>query len=134
MNWSDTNCVEYKDTGSRWLQAVPSHWQVLKAKYIFREISEKGRPEEQLLSATQKSGLVPRDQMETRVVMPVGQLETFKFVRTGNFVISLRSFQGGIEYSEHQGLVSPAYTVLQLRTDANARYFKHLLKSQHYYL
>ena len=62
--------------------------------------------------------------------MPTGQLQTFKLVRSDDFVISLRSFQGGIEYSAYTGLVSPAYTVLRKQKQANSRYLKHLLKSR----
>ena len=66
---------------------------------------------------------------EQRVVMPIGQLQTFKLVRVDDFVISLRSFQGGIEYSDYQGLVSPAYTVLRKHRNVNSQYFKWLFKS-----
>ncbi|MDV7399775.1 hypothetical protein RZS08_50640, partial [Arthrospira platensis SPKY1] len=80
---------------------------------MFREVSEKNHPDAELLSVTQEFGVVPRHQLEQRVVMPTGQLQTFKLVREDDFVISLRSFQGGIEYSEFIGLVSPAYTILR---------------------
>lgn len=119
----------YKPSGAEWLGEIPAHWSVTPAKRLFREVSEKNHPNAELLSVTQEFGVVPRDQLEQRVVMPTGQLQTFKLVRDDDFVISLRSFQGGIEYSEFTGLVSPAYTILRKQKDANSRYLKHLLKS-----
>ncbi len=119
----------YKPSGAEWLGDIPAHWTVTPAKRLFREVSEKNHPDAELLSVTQEFGVVPRDQLEQRVVMPTGQLQTFKLVREDDFVISLRSFQGGIEYSEFTGLVSPAYTILRKQKDANSRYLKHLLKS-----
>jgi len=60
--------------------------------------------------------------------MPTGNLETFKLVNEGNFVISLRSFQGGIEYSKYRGIVSPAYNILEDKTDQNKMYYRYLFK------
>lgn len=119
----------YKPSGAEWLGDIPRHWTVTPAKRLFREVSEKNHPDAELLSVTQEFGVIPRDRLEQRVVMPTGQLQTFKLVREDDFVISLRSFQGGIEYSEFTGLVSPAYTILRKQKEANSRYLKHLLKS-----
>lgn len=119
----------YKPSGADWIGDIPAHWSVTPAKRLFREISEKNHPDAELLSVTQELGVVPRSKLEQRVVMPTGQLKTFKLVRSGDFVISLRSFQGGIEHSNYTGLVSPAYTVLRMQREANPHYLKHLLKS-----
>ena len=83
-----------------------------------------------LLSATQEFGMIPRDMIESRVTMPSGSLKTYKLVEKGDFVISLRSFQGGIEYSEYIGLVSPAYTVLKSINPINEDFYKFYFKSQ----
>ena len=122
----------YKDSGVEWLGEIPEHWDTLRAKHVFRNVSEKGFPDEPLLSATQDQGVVPRDQREQRVVMPIGQLESFKLVRENDFVISLRSFQGGIEHCAYRGLVSPAYTVLRLHRDVNPRFLRQLLKASNF--
>lgn len=122
----------YKDSGVEWLGEIPEHWEPFRAKHVFRNVSEKGFPDEPLLSATQDRGVVPRDQLEQRVVMPVGQLQTFKLVREDNFVISLSSFQGVIEHCAYQGLVSPAYTVLRLQRDVNPRFLRHLLRASNF--
>lgn len=64
------------------------------------------------------------------MVMPSGALDTFKFIAKGDFAISLRSFEGGLEYCHHDGVISPAYTVLKAwRPDLVSGYYRHLFKS-----
>ncbi|OAT18979.1 restriction endonuclease subunit S [Citrobacter portucalensis] len=88
-------------------------WKWLRAAELFKTISQKNNSEdEELLAVTQDLGVIPRSMLERRVVMPDGSTKGYKLVVSGNFIISLRSFQGGLEYSRYRGLVSPAYTVL----------------------
>lgn len=124
----------YKSTGIPWIPEVPEHWEMRKIKYVFAERTEKGYPEEPILCATQKYGVIPQNMYENRVVVVNKGLENLKLVRQGNFVISLRSFQGGIEYAHYQGIISAAYTVLQLNRDIEAEYIKHLVKSHDFIL
>jgi len=119
-----------KNSHQDWLGKVPNHWKLAKAKRIFRETSIKNHPDEELLSVTQKLGVIPRRLLDTRVVMPMGNFESFKLVKEGHFIISLRSFQGGLECSKYQGIVSPAYNVLEEYIGQNRMYFRHLMKSQ----
>ena len=65
---------------------------------------------------------------DNRVVVVNKGFENLKFVRVGDFVISLRSFQGGIEYAYYQGIISAAYTILEPVDKNNSEYFKYLLK------
>jgi type I restriction enzyme S subunit len=78
----------------------------------------------------QDIGIVRRDALDRRVAMPEGDTSTYKVVRPGDFVISLRSFEGGLEYSDITGLVSPAYTVLRARTALEGTYYRHFFKSR----
>lgn len=120
---------EYKDSGVEWLGEIPKEWEAIKMKYLFRDISIKNKPEEELLSVTQNQGVVPRTWVENRMVMPSGNLESFKFIRKGDFAISLRSFEGGLEYCHHDGIISPAYTVLKKDKELVDNYYKYLFKS-----
>lgn len=119
---------KYKDSGQFWLGEVPAHWNFLKMKYVFSEKSQKGFPNEPLLSATQNHGVIPQSLYENRVVTATKGLESLKLVEVGDFVISLRSFQGGIEYAYYRGIISPAYTILRPK-NIDASYFKYLGKS-----
>lgn len=103
---------EYKDSGVKWLGEIPGHWELRKMKYTFDERSQKGFPNEPLLAATQNHGVILKSQYENRTVEAVKSLDTLKLVEIGDFVISLRSFQGGLEYAHNRGIISPAYTIL----------------------
>lgn len=119
---------EYKESGVKWLGEIPSHWELRKMKYTFSERSQKGFPKEPLLASTQTHGVILKSQYENRTVEAIKSLETLKLVEIGDFVISLRSFQGGLEYAYNRGIISPAYTIL-IPTHIKADYFKYLSKS-----
>jgi type I restriction enzyme S subunit len=117
-------------TGRRRLKGFKGKWKLLRADNLFTEISTRNQTaEEQLLSVTQDRGVIPRDMLVGRVTMPAGTVDAFKLVERDNFVISLRSFQGGLEHSAYRGLVSPAYTVLQASDEIHPAYFRHYFKS-----
>ncbi|MBO7599286.1 MAG: restriction endonuclease subunit S, partial [Bacteroidales bacterium] len=118
----------YKDSGVKWLGQIPEHWEVRKMKYAFEERSEKGFPSLPLLAATQNHGVIKKENYENRTVEATKSLDSLKLVEVGDFVISLRSFQGGIEISYDRGIISPAYTVLR-PTHIGDCYFKYLGKS-----
>lgn len=123
---------KYKSSGITWLTNIPEHWEVRRAKRVFKELSIKGFENEPLLAATQTKGVVLKSKYENRTVVAQKSLETLKLVEPGNFVISLRSFQGGIELAHDRGIISPAYTVLSLSKNNEIEYFKYLLKSNEY--
>lgn len=116
-------------TGKKRLPGFSGEWKKVKAGLLFGSSSIRSNKLEPLLSVTQDKGVVPRDMLETRVTMPNGDLSSFKLVNVGDFVISLRSFEGGLEYSEYRGIVSPAYTVLKKKTDINDVFYKVYFKS-----
>ena len=129
--------VEMKDSGVEWVGDIPEHWEVKKAKYIFKQRSTKGNNIElQLLSPTQKFGVIPQklyEQLTKNNAVKVSEktdLMTFKTIHKGDYCISLRSFQGGFEYSFYEGVVSPAYTVFYSDLNINDIYFKYLFKEQ----
>ncbi len=119
----------YKPTGIAWLPEIPEHWGSVKMKYCFDQRSEKGYPDEPLLCATQSKGVIPQSLYENRVVVVNKGFEGLKLVKVGDFVISLRSFQGGIEYAYYQGIISAAYTILAPKNERNSQYFKYMFKS-----
>ena len=119
----------YKPSGIKWIGEIPEHWDVHKIRYLFQEKSQKGYPNEPILSATQKYGVIPQDLYENRVVVVNKGLEGLKLVEEGDFVISLRSFQGGIEYAYYRGIISAAYTILKPSINLNSDYIKYVFKS-----
>lgn len=129
--------VEMRDSGIEWLGFIPSTWQTRKGKYIFVQRNERGNSIElQLLSPTQKNGVIPQDLYEEISGYKAVKLDEktdyslLKTIHKGDYCISLRSFQGGFEYSEYEGVVSPAYQVFYPVIEVFRGYYKHLFKTQ----
>jgi len=119
---------KYKKTSEFWLPSMPDNWENIKIKHIFKERVEKGYPDKPLLAATQNMGVVPKNVYGNRTVEALKDLHLLKLVKIGDFVISLRSFQGGIEYAYYEGIISPAYTVM-IPDENNSNFFRYLFKS-----
>lgn len=119
----------YKDSGLSWLGPLPSHWGQRRMKFLFKERTQKGFPEEPLLAATQTKGVVRKDDYGKRTVTAMKDFHLLKLVEIGDFVISLRSFEGGIEVSHCRGIISPAYTVLKPSDAAGLGYYSRFFKS-----
>ena len=110
---------------------MPLDWQSnLAAKDIFRNhTNKKHNGELEVLSATQDRGIIPRSEVDIDIKYAEENIGSYKKVEAGDFVISLRSFQGGIEYSEYEGLVSPAYTVLKATKPISDNYYRAYFKT-----
>ena len=122
---------EMKDSGIEWVGQIPKGWELRRAKTLFTQRNSKGNEIEVLLSPTQKYGVVPQSQLEGVVqVKEDTDLQMFKTVHKGDFVISLRSFQGGFEYSLYEGVCSPAYQVFYPTSPICDTYYRYLFKSQ----
>lgn len=122
---------EMKDSGIEWIGQIPKGWELRRAKTLFTQRNSKGNGIEVLLSPTQKYGVVPQSQLAGVVqVKEDTDLQMFKTVHKGDFVISLRSFQGGFEYSLYEGVCSPAYQVFYPTSPICDTYYRYLFKSQ----
>ena len=128
---------EMKDTGIEWLSKIPLNWSITKAKYVFKQRNEKGNKISlRLLSPTQRFGVIPQDEYEELTGMKAVKLNEktdyslLKTIHKGDYCISLRSFQGGFEYSEYEGVVSPAYQVFFSYIPIERRFFKYIFKDQ----
>lgn len=126
-----------KDSNIEWLGKIPSNWNLIKGKYLFTLRTTKGDTKQvELLSPTQEYGVIPQKLYEKLTGMrPVKlksntDLNQMKSIYKGDFCISLRSFQGGFEYSNYDGIVSPAYQVFYPSKQVNRNYFKYLFKDK----
>src|ERR1017187_7753147 len=120
---------EYKESGQPWLGKCPAHWSQRRMKFLFGERVQKGFPHEPLLAATQTKGVVRKADYGERTVTASKDFHLLKLVESGDFVISLRSFQGGIEVAHCRGIISPAYTVLAPKKESRCGYFTRFFKS-----
>ena len=126
---------EMKDSGIEWIGIIPASWELYRGKYMFAQRNLRGNTIKlQLLSPTQKYGVIPQSVYEERSGMNAvklnenANLSTLKTIHKGDFCISLRSFQGGFEYSEYEGVVSPAYQVFYPVAKVARGYYKYLFK------
>jgi len=123
---------EYKDSGVEWLGEIPLHWNILSGKTLFHRVLTTAFKSDEHLAASQKYGVIPQSLMmiknDSKVMLALKGTDSFRHVEKNNFVISLRSFEGGIEYSQYSGCVSPAYTVLTHAKPISYEYYRHLLK------
>ncbi|MCD2492475.1 restriction endonuclease subunit S [Lacrimispora sp. NSJ-141] len=102
-------------------------WEEKTLGKVFTEIKEKNHPELPVLSVQQGVGTVLRDSSERRITYDKGNLKNYKAMKKGDFIIHLRSFEGGLECSNHDGISSPAYRILRpnvLISDAFRDYFR----------
>ncbi len=96
-------------------------------------VNKKHKSDLPILAITQENGAIPRDEINYRVVVEDKSIEGYKVVEVGDFIISLRSFQGGIEYSRYKGLCSPAYIVLRKKHSKICDdFYRHYFKSFQY--
>ena len=105
-------------------------WDLKHGDELFDPINNRS-PSEALpiLAITQEHGAIPRDQIDYHVSVTEQSIDSYKVVEKGDFIISLRSFQGGIEYSNYRGICSPAYVILRRKGEGSHGYFRHLFKS-----
>ena len=107
-------------------------WEQRKAKKLFVATADKGHPELPVLSATQDRGMIRRDENSINVYHDKKNEAGYKRVLPGQFVIHLRSFQGGFAHSTIEGITSPAYTVFDFSDPVkhDSEYWKHVFTSK----
>ena len=106
-------------------------WEQRKSENIFKSITDKGHSGLPVLSASQEWGMIKRDESGIDIQHDKANENTYKRVLPGQFVIHLRSFQGGFAYSEIEGITSPAYTIIDFKNQSEhyPLFWKHVFKS-----
>ncbi len=128
--------VPLKSSGVDWLGDVPEHWEVRRSKRLFSPRKELARLHDEQLSATQAYGVIPQDEYERRIGRKIVKislhLEKRRHVEVDDFVISMRSFQGGLERAWATGCIRSSYIVLRRIAEVNVEFFSYVFKSQAY--
>ena len=128
--------VPVQNIPSCWMGSIPAHWKMIPSKRVFVEGKERRRDGDVSATASQKYGIISQEEYMRRegrrIVVANQGLDNWKHVDPGNFVISLRSFQGGIELCEITRCVTWHYVVLLPQEMVCTQYFKWLLKSKSY--
>lgn len=119
-----------------WIEQMPAHWKIIPSKYLFHNSDKRKCEGDQQLTASQKHGIITQQEyMErenSKIVFANQGLENWKHVEPYDFVISLRSFQGGLEMSETTGCITWHYIVLKANKPICPRFYKWLFKSSAY--
>ena len=106
-------------------------WDSVYGNKAFEQVSNKDHNSDlPILAITQEYGAIPREIIDYNVSVTEKSVQSYKVVDVGDFIISLRSFQGGIEYSEYKGLCSPAYVILRNKKGIDKRFFKQYFKAK----
>ena len=111
-----------------------SAWEQRKASEVFQIVDDRGHPTLPVLSATQNQGMIYRDDSGRYIGHDESNEIGYKRVLPGDFVVHLRSFQGGFAHSQYEGITSPAYTVFRAKepTSHSDRFWKHWFMSEHF--
>lgn len=128
---------EMKPSGFSWIDNIPIEWDLVYSKKLFAQRKEKAHKGDEQLTSSQKHGIIYQKEFTKlegrKVVQVVKGEDILKHVEAGDFVISMRSFQGGLEFSEVSGKISSAYIMLYPRTTQVCKgYYKWLFKSTYY--
>lgn len=126
-----------KDSGIEWIGEIPEGWRTINPKALFTQRKDKAQKGERQLTSSQQYGILYQDDyMEltgSKVVTVEKDFDILKHVEAGDFVISMRSFQGGLEYSTKPGAISSAYIMLVPNLElVYPRFYRWLLKSSVY--
>ena len=125
-----------KASGIDWLPEIPADWDIIPAKVLFAQGNERKHENDVQLTASQKHGIISQaeymERENSRIVIATQGIENWKHVEPNDFIISLRSFQGGLEKSDVSGCITWHYVVLKARTMICYDYFKWLFKSAKY--
>lgn len=129
--------AEMKDSGVKWIGEIPINWQAVNPRWLFAQRKDRAKKGMEQYTASQKYGVISQKDYMNRIggsiVTVQKDFDILKMVCKGDFVIHMRSFQGGLEYSEHTGSISSAYVMLiPQKNTGECRYFKWLFKSASY--
>ena len=99
-------------------------WSIYKAEELFKNITDKNHPAETVLTIIQGKGTLPREQAGRNIHYDDASLANYKKVEQGDFIIHLRSFEGGLEMANEDGIVSPAYTILRCKKTHSSLFYE----------
>jgi len=99
-------------------------WTVFRAEELFKNITDKNHPDETVLTIIQGKGTLPREQAGRNIHYDDASLSNYKKVEQGDYIIHLRSFEGGLEMANEDGIVSPAYTILRCKKPHSSLFYE----------
>lgn len=123
-----------KDSGIEWIGQIPEDWKVATLKHYITWKSEKGCPDETVLSLYRDYGVIPKDSRDDNHNVTSLDTSGYKVVDVGDFVINkMKAWQGSMAISKYRGIISPAYHICTVNsTNIDLMYFHYLLRNKSY--
>ena len=109
--------------------SYPQTWAELEISELFMPIYDKGYSDKIVLTIVQGEGTMPRDSVDRRIAYDKSTISSYKRVLPNDFILHLRSFEGGLEIVNEEGVVSPAYTILRARNEIIPLFFYTFFRS-----
>lgn len=106
-------------------------WEQRKLGEVFEEYSEKNHAELPPLTIIQGGGTIRRDESERALQYDKSSLSNYKMVNKDDFIVHLRSFEGGLEKASSQGIISPAYHTFH-GEDVDSRFYYAYFRSKNF--
>ena len=122
-------CKEGENVPEMRFKEFNDEWKIIKLGDMFDNFTERNNEDKIMLASTRDKGVIPNNLTERKIIRKKESLSNYKLVKKGCFVISLMSFQGGFEYSDYEGIISPAYTVLKPKIEMAHYFYKYYFKS-----
>ena len=122
-------CKEGENIPEARFKGFEDEWEIVKLGDMFDNFKEKNNEDKIILASTIDKGVIPNSLTERKIIRKKESLSNYKLVKKGCFVISLMSFQSGFEYSDSEGIISPAYTVLKPKIEMAHYFYKYYFKS-----
>ena len=127
--------IPMKDSGVEWIGQIPEHWNVIRAKYLFKEVEERSvLGNEELLSVSHLTGVTPRSEKNVSMFM-AEDYSGSKVCKRHDLVMNIMwAWMGALGVSDYDGIVSPAYGVYRqkIANTFNSEYLEYLLKTTKY--
>ena len=122
-------CKEGENIPEARFKGFEDEWEIFKLGDMFDNFKEKNNEDKIILASTIDKGVIPNSLTERKIIRKKESLSNYKLVKKGCFVISLMSFQSGFEYSDYEGIISPAYSVLKPKIEMAHYFYKYYFKS-----
>lgn len=107
-------------------------WDSVIIEDAFDSISDKNHPDETVLTIIQGQGTIPRNESDRNISYNKASIPTYKLVKKNDFIMHLRSFEGGLEIATREGIVSPAYTILRNKVELVPEFYRYYFRSSNF--
>ena len=123
--------VRMRNSGVEWLGEIPVHWEVKKAKRLFRQTKRQGHPDLTVLSVYRDFGVIEKSSRDDNFNRTPENLDVYQIVKLGDLVINkMKAWQGSLGVSSHSGITSPDYVVYAPSHAENGRFLHYFLRNK----